>query len=83
MFCFSNQINLHQQQCPKKAVECPVTGCRRIMLKEDYNRHVCEAAGSHYNLQSAEIQRLRRTIHDKVNKGSIFLLVYYCQWSIF
>ena len=66
MFFFSNQINLHQQKCPKKAVECPVTGCRRIMMKEDYSRHISEAAASHYNLQSAEIQQLRRAIHDKV-----------------
>jgi len=52
--------------CLKKAVECPVKGCKRIMMREDYNQHVSVAAGSHYNLQSAEIQQLRRTIHDKV-----------------
>ena len=38
------------------------------MMREDYNQHVSVAAGCHYNLQSAEIQWLRRTIHDKVKK---------------
>jgi len=42
------------------------------MMREDYNRHISVAAGSHYNLQSAEIQRLHRTIHHKVKKNVAF-----------
>ena len=38
------------------------------MMWEDYRQHISEAAASHHNLQSAEIQRLRRAIHDKVKK---------------
>lgn len=55
------------------------------MKREDFERHVTEAAGSHFKLQSGEIQRLRRIIREKVtNIMSFFSLrtiictQYYC-----
>ena len=41
------------------------------MMREDYRQHINEAAASHHNLQSAEIQWLRQAINDKV-KNDLF-----------
>ena len=65
-FFFRSQINLHLHDCPEKAVECQVPGCKRVIKRKDTASHLVESAVSHFRLQSGEIQRLRREIHEKV-----------------
>ncbi|XP_068739475.1 TNF receptor-associated factor 5-like isoform X2 [Montipora capricornis] len=62
-----SQINLHLHNCPEKAVECQVPGCKRVIKRKNTAAHVVESAVSHFRLQSGEIQRLRREIHEKSN----------------
>ena len=63
---FRSNINLHLHNCPDKALECQVPGCKRIMKRRDITEHLLEAATSHFSLQTGEIQRLRQVIHGKV-----------------
>jgi len=51
--------------CPEKAVECQVPGCKRVIKRKDTASHLVESAVSHFRLQSGEIQRLRREIREK------------------
>lgn len=60
-----SQINLHLHDCPEKAVECKVPGCKRVIKRKDTGSHLVESAVSHFRLQAVEIQRLRREIHEK------------------
>ena len=47
-------------------MECQVPGCKRVIKRKNTAAHVVESAVSHFRLQSGEIQRLRREIHEKV-----------------
>lgn len=69
-FFFRRNLNLHLHSCENKACECEVPGCRRIVMRKDMTEHLQEAALSHYSLQSGEIQRLCRLIHEKVKSQS-------------
>lgn len=39
-------------------------GCLKVVLRKGMNMHIQEAASSHYNLQSGEIQRLHPLLSD-------------------
>ena len=72
VFFSRSDINLHLHKCKNKACKCEVTGCGRIVMRKDMERHLQEAALSHYNLQLGEIQRLRQQIHEKVKPERLF-----------
>ena len=60
---------MHLHVCNQTAVKCIVPGTsiqKKIILGEEIGNHVLQAAETHYELHSAEIQRLRRVIHEKV-----------------
>lgn len=59
-----SHIILHMSSCKNKATKCHVPGCLKIIMRKDMHSHIEEAASSHFNLQSGEIQRLRRLLSD-------------------
>ncbi|XP_022794709.1 TNF receptor-associated factor 5-like [Stylophora pistillata] len=61
-------ITLHLSDCQEKATQCKVLGCHRIVKKKDMTSHLMEAAKSHHVLQSSEIRRLRKIIHNKARR---------------
>ncbi|XP_044178603.1 TNF receptor-associated factor 5-like [Acropora millepora] len=65
-----SHINLHLHHCPEKGLECQIPGCRRIVKRKEMKKHLIASAMSHLKMQSAEIQRLRREIHEKEREKS-------------
>ncbi|XP_074625721.1 uncharacterized protein LOC141883953 [Acropora palmata] len=65
-----SHINLHLHHCPEKGLECQIPGCRRIVNRKEMKKHLIASAMSHLKMQSAEIQRLRREIHEKEREKS-------------
>ncbi|XP_068691356.1 uncharacterized protein [Montipora foliosa] len=61
-----SHINLHFQHCPEKGLECQIPGCKRIVKRKEMEKHLLDSAMSHLKMQSTEIQRLRREIHEKL-----------------
>ena len=57
---------LHLCECPEKAVQCRVTGCRTMVKRKDSQEHIITAAAAHSVLQAGEVQKLRGVMHFKV-----------------
>ena len=64
---FRAHVCLHQHNCPLKALQCKVRGCKQIKHRKDMGAHVYDAARSHHDLQHGEIQRLLDLIQRKVS----------------
>ena len=63
-------------QCPQKALSCgDVPGCRKITRRICMREHYVNAAESHQQLQSGEVQRLRRAIYEKVGSEDVSSLL--------
>lgn len=65
-----SHINLRFHHCPEKGLECQIPGCKRIVKRKEMEKHLLDSAMSHLKMQSAEIQRLRREIHEKDRENS-------------
>ena len=65
-------VTLHLSECPEKAMQCQVTGCKTIKKRKNYEEHVRTAAMTHAVLQGAEEQKLRGLMYFKVRYKSNF-----------
>ena len=62
----SCHVTLHVSECPERAVQCTVSGCKTIMKRKHVQEHIMTAAYTHAVLQAGEVQRLRGVMHFKV-----------------
>ena len=57
---------MHMSECPEKAVQYRVPGCKKMFRRREWDEHMYAYALSHAVQNEGEVQRLREMIHNKV-----------------
>ena len=71
-------------QCSQKALSCDVPGCRKITRRISMHEHYINAAESHQQLQSGEVERLRQAsvrmmyLHFYSSETKCFFYTVFC-----